>query len=50
MFWNEPKLYARCTLQPNDYIIVYPEHAHRGAIKNIKSEAILKIVGKVLYK
>lgn len=47
MFWNEPKVYSRCSLQPNDYIIVYPEHAHRGAVCLNKQCNVLKIVGKI---
>ena len=30
-----------------DYIVLYPEMAHRGAVICQKSEKVLKIVGKV---
>ena len=50
MFWGEPSNYIRTTLQANDYIILYPEHAHRGAVSKSRSEQVLKIVGKVRFE
>lgn len=48
MFWNIPDHMARITLRAGDYIILYPENAHRGAVQvGAKSRKILKIVGKV---
>lgn len=47
MFWNEPKRMAKCTLRTGDYIILYPEDAHRGAASIKESGHVLKIVGKV---
>lgn len=47
MLWNEPERFTRTTLQKGDYIIIYPETAHRGAIKMEKNSNVLKIVGKV---
>lgn len=47
VFWNVPSRMARTTLKSGDCVILYPEHAHRGAIrKKIKSE-VVKIVGKI---
>ena len=48
MFWNIPERMARITLKAGDYIILYPEHAHRGAVKTGREgQEVLKIVGKV---
>lgn len=47
MFWNVPECFTRATLRQGDYIVIYPETAHRGAVKLDTSEKILKIVGKV---
>lgn len=48
MLWNVPKHMARITLRAGDYIILYPENAHRGAIKMSEENTdVLKIVGKV---
>lgn len=48
MFWNIPERMARLTLKAGDYIILYPENAHRGAIQvGGESQRVLKIVGKV---
>lgn len=48
MFWNVPKHMARITLRPGNCIILYPENAHRGAIKmGEQNTEVLKIVGKV---
>lgn len=48
MFWNEPTIYSRCTLQARDYIILFPEHIHRGAVQLERTSSVVKIVGKVL--
>lgn len=48
IFWNIPERMARITLKAGDYIILYPENAHRGAIRTSeKNTEVLKIVGKV---
>ena len=48
MFWNASGRMTRVTLQAGDYIILYPEIAHRGAIKvGEESQSVLKIVGKI---
>lgn len=47
MFWNTPERMARTVLNTGDYIILYPENAHRGAIKVADGQTVLKIVGKV---
>lgn len=47
MFWNIPDRMSRTTLTEGDYIILYPENAHRGAQKMNESEHVLKIVGKI---
>ena len=48
MFWNIPERMARITLKAGDYAILYPENAHRGAIKiGNNKQNVLKIVGKV---
>lgn len=48
MFWNIPERMARITLRAGDYIILYPENAHRGAIRISEGNTeVLKIVGKV---
>lgn len=48
MLWNIPKRMMRIAMSPNDYIILYPENAHRGTIK-VKEEPsqVIKVVGKV---
>jgi YrbI family 3-deoxy-D-manno-octulosonate 8-phosphate phosphatase/YhcH/YjgK/YiaL family protein len=47
MFWNIPPRMARITLKTGDFIILYPENAHRGAVKLDQAEHVVKIVGKV---
>ena len=48
MFWNITERMARITLRAGDYIILYPENAHRGAIRIREGNTeVLKIVGKV---
>ncbi len=47
MLWNEPEKFTRTTLRQGDYIVIYPETAHRGAVKIQAAERVLKIVGKV---
>lgn len=47
MFWNESKSYTRTTLRQGDYIILYPEMAHRGAVNLSEEDVVTKIVGKV---
>lgn len=38
---------SKTVLSEGDYIVLYPEMAHRGAVICQKSEKVLKIVGKV---
>ena len=45
--WKIPKRLVRSTLRSGDYIILYPENAHRGAMSINDTEHVLKIVGKV---
>ena len=47
MFWNLPENISKIVLSEGDYIVLYPEMAHRGAVICQKSEKVLKIVGKV---
>lgn len=47
MFWKIPKRLARITLRPKDYIILYPENAHRTAVSAKENENVIKIVGKI---
>ena len=47
MFWNIPSRMARTTLKTGDYIVLYPENAHRGAVSLEGPEKVVKIVGKV---
>lgn len=47
IFWKLPKRMCKSTLRAGDYIILYPENAHRGAISIEESSHILKIVGKI---
>lgn len=47
LFWNLPKRMARTVLRQGDYIILYPENAHRGAIQINGAKDVVKIVGKV---
>lgn len=47
MFWKIPDRMTRMVLNAGSYIILYPEHAHRGAVLTGKSTHVLKIVGKV---
>ena len=47
MFWNVPENISKIVLSEGDYIVLYPEMAHRGAVICQKSEKVLKIVGKV---
>ena len=47
MFWNIPRRMAKITLRAGDYIVLYPENAHRGAATIKKITHVLKIVGKV---
>lgn len=46
MFWNVPENISKTVLSEGDYIVLYPEMAHRGAVICQKSEKVLKIVGK----
>ncbi len=50
MFWEIPQRMARVKIKSGDYIILYPENAHRGAACEKESLDILKIVGKVRIK
>lgn len=47
MFWHIPKRMTKSTLRAGDYIVLYPEDAHRGAASIKESSHVLKLVGKV---
>lgn len=47
MYWNVPDRMARIKLSAGDYVVLYPENAHRGAIATECFEKIVKVVGKV---
>lgn len=47
MFWNIPDRMARTTLRDGDYIVLYPENAHRGAVSIGEDNIVFKLVGKV---
>ena len=47
IFWRNPNRMAKCTLRAGDYIVLYPENAHRGAVTIKQTNRVLKIVGKV---
>lgn len=46
-FWNAPLNMSSTILSKGSCIVLYPESAHRGAVKINDSEHVLKIVGKV---
>ena len=48
VYWHTKNAMNQVLLREGDYIILYPEMAHKGAIKLDESEEVLKIVGKVL--
>ena len=47
VYWNIPDRMTRIKLSTGDYVVLYPENAHRGAIALEKREKVLKVVGKV---
>lgn len=47
MFWDVPIIMSKITLVPGDYVVLYPETAHRGAQNLDGIKHVLKIVGKV---
>lgn len=47
MFWNVPQRMVRTSLRAGDCIVLYPEHAHRGAVAEKVCSKVVKIVGKV---
>ena len=47
ILWNEPEKFTRTTLRQGDYIVIYPETAHRGAVRLKSYEEVLKIIGKL---
>lgn len=47
ILWNLPDKSSKTILSEGDYIVLYPEMAHRGAMQYKKSEKVLKIVGKI---
>ncbi|MDD6034579.1 MAG: YhcH/YjgK/YiaL family protein [Lachnospiraceae bacterium] len=47
IFWRVPKRMASMTLRTGDYIVLFPENAHRGAASIKNTSHVLKIVGKV---
>lgn len=50
MFWKIQNCMTRTTLRAGDYIILYPENAHRGAISIDIAKKVLKIVGKLIIE
>ena len=46
--WNTPIRSSRMTLTKGNYIILYPENAHKGAISVERKEKVIKLIGKVL--
>ena len=50
MFWRIPRRMSKSTLRTGDYIILYPENAHRGAASINEANHVLKIVGKLILK
>lgn len=47
ILWRPPQRSARIYMKKNDYCILYPENAHRGAIAVDGGRWNLKVVGKV---
>lgn len=47
IFWTPPTQIMSFTFKKGNYVVLYPENAHRGAIKYDKQTQVLKIVGKV---
>lgn len=47
MFWKPVSTMMQTVLREGDYIVLYPEHAHRGSILIDEAENVIKIVGKV---
>lgn len=47
MFWEVPNRMVSTTLREGDYIILYPENAHRGARMMELETQVIKVVGKV---
>lgn len=45
--WNIPDRMARTVLKAGDYIVLYPENAHCGAVSLDEDELVVKIVGKI---
>ncbi len=47
MFWEVPNRMVSTTLREGDYIILYPENAHRGERMMELETQVIKVVGKV---
>ncbi len=47
IIWHVSTRMVRTTLKAGDYIVLYPEHAHRGGIMTTESSEVVKIVGKI---
>ena len=47
MIWKPPIRMSNVCLSEGEYIVLYPETAHRGAVSINKDEQVVKIVGKV---
>lgn len=45
--WEKPEFAAETVLFPGSHIILYPENAHRGAVKVNDNVFVRKIIGKV---
>lgn len=46
-FWKIPAHMMSVLLQPDSYIVLYPQDAHMGCIQNEQTTKVKKIVGKV---
>lgn len=47
IIWDNPLKNMRVRLGEGDFIVLYPENAHRGAVAESESCKVVKIVGKV---
>lgn len=45
--WNEPQQFSRVTLSENNYLILYPEYAHRGGVLSNQESQVVKVVAKI---
>lgn len=47
-FWENPKRAMHVVMHQGDYVILYPENAHKAMISAKDENEVLKIVGKIL--